>query len=536
MITGTAERRRIALICAGIAALAVVAYAGTIPAGFVYDDRRAVSENPVINGHLPLLEAFDRDHWGLPGHESVARMYRPAEVIWLGLDWRMTGGNSHLMHGLQVLWHTLFIVLAFLVWRRLVGDWVAGVACALCAVLAAQSEAVEILVGRSDVTVALCAVVGLWAHRRPGALGWLTATGALALAVFSKESGVVLPVAWLFVGLAFPAALPRPALAARLTGYGAIAMAYVALRWRAFGAGFWPYISPLVNPLGDAPAAGRIFGAASIIARHYARALVDPGHHLYDCSYRMCMPSGPADPFAWLGLALVAAFGALALLGVRRFPRAAAGLGWFGILFLPASNLITANGSVYGERWLYGPALGLCLAAAAGLNVLRARLGRRGLVPALIAAAVLANALALQWRHLDWRSERSLFLSGVESAPLSAVAHSNLAADYLSTRELDLAAVEAERAIALDPSFLRPRLVRAEALERLGQTSAAAAGFREAMEVAPSEDSFEACARFYARQGELAEARAVTQEGLRRWSGSSRLRALEALLTEDLSK
>lgn len=103
-------------------------------------------------------------------------------------------------------------------------------------------------------------------------------------------------------------------------------------------------------------------------------------------------------------------------------------LGWLVLPFLPASNLFFPVGFVVAERILYMPSMGYCLLVAYGYEQLKSRCtshGRRLLQAALV-ALLLSHTSKTHQRNWDWRSEYSLFMSGVHVNQRNAKLYNNV--------------------------------------------------------------------------------------------------------------
>jgi hypothetical protein len=134
--------------------------------------------------------------------------------------------------------------------------------------------------------------------------------------------------------------------------------------------------------------------------------------------------------------------------GARRH-RSVAFLAAFAIVaFLPVSNLLFTTGTIFGERLLYLPSVGLVALAA----ILLSRLPRAAFV-AVTAAMVIAFVARTWTRNSDWTSDITLWQAAVTAEPSSAKAHHSLAdALYASDpthANLDAVIAEQERAIAI---------------------------------------------------------------------------------------
>ncbi|KAH8314304.1 hypothetical protein KR059_000548 [Drosophila kikkawai] len=101
-------------------------------------------------------------------------------------------------------------------------------------------------------------------------------------------------------------------------------------------------------------------------------------------------------------------------------------LGWMVLPFLPASNLFFPVGFVVAERILYMPSMGYCLLVAYGFEQLQRRLGGRRLGQAALAVLLLSHALKTHQRNWDWRTEYSLFMSGVHVNQRNAKLYNNV--------------------------------------------------------------------------------------------------------------
>jgi protein O-mannosyl-transferase len=526
-------RRRTWAKAALLALLAAGAFAGSVPGGFVFDDESAIVENPVVNGAAPLYEAFSRDFWGRPAERTIGS-YRPVALLSLALDGRIGGLSPRVFHLGNVAWHALATVLLFWAWRGLAGEGGALAAAALFAVLAAPAEAVQGIVGRADLMLAAFATAGLAAHRRPGRGSGVAAAACLALALGSKESAVAVPLAWASADLLAPVA-GAPRRRGRWYAYGAVLATYLAARVAVLGALQAHGVEGISNPLSEAPLAGRLLGACRVLAERYGAGLLDPTRRLYDCSANACGPAGAGDPLAWVGALVVLLVALAPLLLRRRSPVAAAGLAWFGWVFLPASNLLLLGPTIYGERLLYAPAMGLCVAAAAGAEALGRRAGRTALGWALAGIVGVANLFAVQVRNLDWRTPDALYASGLEQAADSVKVQYNAAWAAFRRGALADAETHAREAAALRPDHPDARALLAAVLDLQGRPAEAEAEFQGAMARGRTPDLAVHHGTFLARRGRLDEALAEVRAARTDDPDHARLADLERRLLERIA-
>ena len=480
-----------------LAVLGAVAYAASMSGSLIGDDLGAIVENRVVTGHLPWTEALRRDFWGRA--RDLTGTFRPLVTLWFRLDWRLAGGAPWLFHAVSLALHAAVCAVGYLAFAAVANEAAALVGMALFAVLAAPSEAVELAAGRADLLGALLALLGLLAHSRGRSIA---ASAMLALGLASKESAIFAPAAWLLLGPTRERRVPRVVVWA-----GLIALAAVA-RTLALGHLAVPVVDLLRNPLRGVDPLARLFGAGRIFARLTLPGILDPSRRLYLCSAPACGPSGPDDPLAWFGLVAIALLLLAPVLLWRRSRAVALGLAWFDVFWFPVSNLALAANSVYGERLLYLPLLGLCVALAAAVLQLPVRWRRPALL--LLLAFGLWNAAALQEQHGNWRSADTLYLSALAVAPDSALVQSNAAAARYHQKDAVGAELHARRALALWPDYPQAMAILASSLDRQGRPEEAQALFDRALASSGLDVDIAAdAARFLVRRGRREEARVL---------------------------
>ena len=106
-----------------------------------------------------------------------------------------------------------------------------------------------------------------------------------------------------------------------------------------------------------------------------------------------------------------------------------------------------------------------------------------------------------------------LVLKGVRVDPLSALLRTDLAAAYYYNRDWDSAIAEYEKALELDPAFVAPFFVVAQALERKGDSAGAIARCEKAIKAQGRDPSFlSALGYALARAGRHKEAMVLARE------------------------
>jgi tetratricopeptide (TPR) repeat protein len=177
--------------------------------------------------------------------------------------------------------------------------------------------------------------------------------------------------------------------------------------------------------------------------------------------------TSPLDPAFLISAAAILALAAFAWRFRKPFPIGAFAFLWYGISIFPASNLLVPIGTIFGERLLYVPSVGVALVAGAGAGAL---LQGRARVPAAAAmAVVLLGFAARTWDGARaWESDLTVFSAAAAAQPDSAKAQRMLGGALVEAGRPEEAAIAFRRAaeIIRRPGTPQDRL--APALVELG--------------------------------------------------------------------
>jgi hypothetical protein len=422
------------LIALAVALAALVAHAGSLAGGFVYDYHRFLEHNPAIRS-LSDPGRFFTDPATASAEAGVEPdIYRPLRTLSFAVDHAVFGEAPFGYHLENVLLHAACAALVFLLLLALLAPGRAGTLGAAAGALVfawhpVTSESVAWVSSRGDLLAVLFVLLALRVASRDGVGRTAAAAALVSLACLAKESAVV---AFLLLPL-YTSALPpqesRPrarVTAARTAILLAVTLAYVGVRAHVLPpAKDLPFLAQTDFPGGSRLATARAMLAAVV---WYARVVLWPSGFPFD--ERLPVPATFADPVVVVGagiLVSVAATGILALARGRRI-LAFACLGTLAAM-IPVSNVVVPLKALVAERFLY-PALP-CLAAGAALLVATAvrRVPGAVAVPvAALGALVLAALGGLSFaRDVPWRSEESLWTAVHDADPMNARAYEGLA-------------------------------------------------------------------------------------------------------------
>lgn len=440
-----------------ITALAGLTFCLCLFHGFVGDDEVMLVRNQFYRSlqNLPLLFSDQyisdsREYFLNAGtyNSSGAVSYRPVNSLSYFLDravWDLNPFGYHLHNWLLHLANTALVFL--LAWSILRQHRVAAWAAALFGTHPIAAEAVCAISYRHDLQSCMFALAAIIFYIRFRSGGGRTAYGAsllcYALAVFSKESAVLLPVAL----LAYDFYYERPRgkagwwrLAGPAAAFGFITVFYL-----------WVYLYVFPNStLGNAEApagstGGHVAYMLLLLGRYLSMWLlpmtVRPLPGLFDPAHD---PAG-INPWAtvfFCGLLVIA-------VAARRRDR---DFMFFVIMaavfYLPAANIIPLANPMAHRFW-YLPAAGLSVALMLLLELVTVpRLSldiRRFLRLALVAAAALTSFTLTA----AWKDNLTLAHSWTRDYPRHAKGHAILGISYYRRGDCDKAAPALTRAVQL---------------------------------------------------------------------------------------
>jgi tetratricopeptide (TPR) repeat protein len=152
------------------------------------------------------------------------------------------------------------------------------------------------------------------------------------------------------------------------------------------------------------------------------------------------------------GLALAGL--ALSAFALRvRAPAASFGVFLFLLSWTLTSNLPIIIGTIFGERLLYLPSAGACLAVASGLIAAGRRVPGRGFATVAITALAVAGGARTWARNPDWNDNLTLFAAAATASPRSCKALDGYASELFTAGRPREAIAWAERALAIYPSY-----------------------------------------------------------------------------------
>ena len=480
-----------------VAAFSAGLFAAALGNGFALDDVPLIRDNPFVRNLANVPRFFVSDYWA---PRLDAGLYRPLTTTTYALNFA-AGGLSPVGYLLvNLLLHGASAALLLIWLERLTGQ--ALLATSAAVLFASHAVHAEVLAnvasGRPELlatSLCLLALVLDAPRSDGGARRTGLAVACFGLALLCKESAITvlaLPPVVDALYAAPRAGGVRAVFRERAPSYAAwasVGIGYLGLRVIALEeSGLLAAERAIDNPLVTLDPAWRWLNALRVALR-YGALLLLPARLSYDYSFdAIPLVTEASDPRLWRDLALAAAAGGALLWGVRRSREVALGAAVMLATFSVVSNTVLPIGTILGERLLYLPSLGFCIALAAALVGAARRLAphRQALaVAAFTGLLALAHGARGVQRVLDWRSENGLYLHDLAVMPESTKVQSNAGAAYSEQGRHEEALACFERAIAIAPDFPTPYRGAVLSLIALGRFHDAQIRYQQTLRFGP---------------------------------------------------
>ena len=454
-------------------ALAIVAiYGNSFSNSFHYDDFHSIVENPHIRA-VENIPAFFSDR-SLFSSMPERAMYRPLVLVTYTLNYWAHGYELFGYHLVNVALHIGCTIAVYLLGIAVVGNARAAACGALVFGLhPLQAEATNYISSRSESLAALWYLLALlfylrWRARRlsnSGGLLYLASLAAFALALLSKATAVVLPLALLAWEFLRERREQDPIPWAHNAGYWIVGLVYVALIQQGID-------SALGHPVRDLT--HQIYTQIKAMP-YYLQLVAVPVHLSVEHGFRVSEVLWKA-PVLFPALLLLSAFFAL-----RRRRKAALVCAWTILPLLP-SSIVPLNVLVNEHRLylpLAGIAIGITMLVATCPDMRRCR---------LFAAVTLVVSLAVLTtkRNRVWESEMTLWNAAVRQAPEMYRSQMHLGGALESLGRVEEAVQRYHRAVELAPGVVESHYNLANGMRLLGQMDAAVRSYEKSLELAPT--------------------------------------------------
>lgn len=431
---------RLLLFLPGILAFMVpfLLYAVTISYGFILDDPGVLEQNRFVRAGFSGIPDILTNSYRAGVNIYGDNIYRPVSQVMFALEWAVSPDNPLIHHLMNVLFYALSCLLFWLFLKKnlnQLNDLVILLIVLLFAVHPVHTEVVAYIKSRDEIMSLFFLMISFillhkW-YNNPRIPALAGAATSFFLALMSKEGVVTMMAVFPLLGWFFTGARVKRILT------GAVVMAipatiYILIRHVVLSETpeIWG-LSPVDNFLALAPDWGTRVATAVMLLGKYLLLMLFPHPLVNDYSYAQIPLVGMTSPgFLLSALNFLLVLLVIVLRIKKREP-------WvFGLIFLIISISIYSNlffliGTAFGERLMFVPSLGFCMALVLLLSKILPSSGTSSFVinsktlfsnwklltlTGLILLLYFGKTIS---RNLEWRDNETLITSDVMKNPNS---------------------------------------------------------------------------------------------------------------------
>jgi tetratricopeptide (TPR) repeat protein len=470
-------------VCICLVVLTWAVFWQTLRHDFVnYDDPRYVYQNTKITSGLSIagiVWAFTHIH---------SENWHPVTTITHMLDCQLYGLKAGGHHFSNVLFHTIGVVLLFVVLQQMTGAlWRSAFVAAVFAIHPLHVESVAWVAERKDVLSGVFFMLTLLAYvhyvRAPSTWRYLTVAFVFALGLMSKPMLVTLPFVLLLLDY-WPLGRTRDngsngrrqllsLLLEKIPLMALSAVSSVVTFLAQRGALGWTEQLPILARVNNA--------LVSYVT--YVRQMFWPAN------LAVFYPH-PENRLPLWGILLAVAV----LIGItiaatilrKSAPYFITGWLWYLGMLVPVIGLVQVGWQGHADRYTYLPQIGLYIAGTWAVADFTAAWHRHRLVVGAAALLVISAFAWSAWIQASyWRDSETLFNHALAVTPNNDVAQNNLGIVFLQNGQLDEAISRLQAAIDLRPENGPAHNNLAKALLQKGRLADAMIHYRKFLEIEP---------------------------------------------------
>ena len=421
--------------------LSFCVYANTLPNGYAYDDEAAITTNVIVKkGISAIPELLSTPyHRGTyieySNKQATDNLYRPLSLIMFAVEYQIAGNTPAVGHFVNIVLYAGCVALLFLFVYRLFKKrqlFIAFIAALLFALHPIHTEVVANIKSRDEL---LCFFFGFLAlntftkyidTQRAGSL--IRGLVFYFLSLLSKETSITFLAVIPFVFFFYRNEDRKRSVHIFLLSLLPAAL-YFSIRYSVLSAFYDSHATGvpfLDNMLTGAPSLASRLATAMLIQGNYLKLLFVPYPLICDYSYNAI----PIVNFGniWVLLTIIV-YGAILFFGIyrlinKRFDPLTFGIFFFLITLSIFSNVLFLIGSDMGERFLFFPSAGFCIAVAFIMEQIVFRQATGEIPPVkdkkilfmLIPVGIIFIAITMN-RNTEWKDSFTLFLADSKTAP-----------------------------------------------------------------------------------------------------------------------
>lgn len=512
--------RQVIYHCLFLFFLAFVIYSNSLNNGYVLDDSLFITgNNYTLNGIDGIKDIWTHDAFvGAHGRafDLEGGRYRPLAITLFAVEYELFGLNPFTGHFVNVLLFALTAVVFYLFLLRLFqgfNAWIPLIAAAIFTVHPIHTEVVANIKSRDEILALLFLLSSMYMVLSKEKRLLFTAPLFYFLALLSKENTVTALALVPLTLIMFRNQSLRSSLIRSLPFF-AVAIVYIAMRTKFAGSfGEREATNIMDSPYIFASIPDK-YATITAVCGKYLRLLFLPYPLSYDYSFNAIPITGWSDFKAIVSLLVYILSGGFAIRTLYNHAivstpqkKINTGFDWklffaYGILFYLITFSIVSNflfniGAPMGERFLYLPSAGFCMAVSVALaHLLKIDVRDRFFIKPLwilpLIIIIPAFGYASFQRNKAWKDNFTLYETDIKTVPNSARARLFYGIELLGVhyknkgeKELREAIAEMEEACRINPEFYHAFYNLGLAYQAKGDHAAAVKVFERVFQIEP---------------------------------------------------
>lgn len=418
-------------------ASAFLLYANTLNHEYSLDDDIYTKKNRFVQqGFSALPDIFNKG--SLVGfNDANESNYRPLVLLNFMFSTSIFGNNPHAEHFFNVLFYSLSCVVLLLLLQKIFKNYNSLVPLAITLLFVfhpVHTEVVASIKSRDEILSWLFGVLSFYylmcyaenvRKQKKLTMALLFFFAALLCKENSLTFIIIVPLLLLFFS-----ELPAKKITSIFIPFAILIVVYMVIRISVLESiTFKEKIIVMNNGLMAAKTTGDMLATNFVILGKYIWLLLFPVNLTWDYSYAQVPIVSFSNWKALLSLAIYLAMGTYVLLRFKHKDIYVFSILFYLITLFLSSNLVVKIGATMGERFLFVPSLGFCIAMILiMLKVLKVDLSapnwtNKSTVFALLGGVLLLYGFKTVDRNKAWKNNFELFSEGIKVSTNSARAH-----------------------------------------------------------------------------------------------------------------
>lgn len=352
-----------------LAAIAAALYINTLGHEFTLDDYSVILENRVTKQGFSAIPEILKTSYRFGYYFTSDNLYRPLVKAMFAAEWGMSPNNAFPGHVMNVLFYAITAIVIFGTLRQMTGNILLSfIASALFIAHPIHTEVVANIKSRDEILAFLFCMMALYFFisflKNKKTSDSILSAFLYFAAFLSKESSITFLAVFPLAGWCFTDRKLTDIFKSMLLPVSA-AVLFLLIRASVLGTTVPESVSVADNLLMAAKDGITRFCTAVLILGLYLKLLVFPHPLVFDYSFNQIPLVGPGD-FGFI----ISALAYIGMLVFAVWKLKEKNIFSFAILFYlftisVSSNLFITIGSSMGERFIYAPSFGFCIALAA---------------------------------------------------------------------------------------------------------------------------------------------------------------------------